>query len=98
MCIPLKARSTLGFRVASERALCIHALKAGSTVMALLRTLVDVWDRPGGEKKDTRNVTLRHWMAVWLKVKLQNVSYSSLYSKEDKRKKERKQSSQRTRR
>lgn len=51
LCIPLKARSTLGFRVASERALCIHTLKAGSTVMALLRTLVDVWDRPGGRKK-----------------------------------------------
>lgn len=43
MCIPLKAHSTLGFRVASERALGIHTLKAGSTVMALLRTLVDVF-------------------------------------------------------
>lgn len=51
MCIPLKAHSTLGFRVASERALGIHTLKAGSTVMALLRTLVDVWDRRGEKIK-----------------------------------------------
>lgn len=88
MCIPLKARSTLGFRVASERALCIHTLKAGSTVMALLRTLVDVWDRPGGEKKDTRNVTLRHWMAVWLKVRLQNGLQLQLAVFERRKKKE----------
>lgn len=87
MCIPLKAHSTLGFRVASERALCIHTLKAGSTVMALLRTLVDVWDRPGWEKKKIH--AMSHYATGWqcgLKVRLQNASYSSLYSKEEKKK------------
>lgn len=43
--IPAKAHRTSRFRVAPERALGIHALKARSTVMALLHTLIDVWGR-----------------------------------------------------
>lgn len=45
LCILAKAHRTSRFRVAPERALGIHALKAGSTVMALLHTLIDVWRR-----------------------------------------------------
>lgn len=45
LCLLVKAHRTLRFRIAPERALCIHTLKAESTVMALLHTLIDIWRR-----------------------------------------------------
>lgn len=42
LCIHVITHRTSRFGIAPERALCINALKAGSTAMALLRTLIDV--------------------------------------------------------
>lgn len=85
VCVPLKAHSTLGFRVASERALCIHTLKAGATVMALLHTLIDVWDGERGKKCAQCQVPPLDGSVV--KGELARESQSSLYLKEEKKRK-----------
>lgn len=43
LCILIKTRRTSRFRVARERALCIHTVKANSTIMASLHTLIDIF-------------------------------------------------------
>lgn len=90
MYVSLKAHSTLGFRVASERALCIHTLKAGATVMALLHTLIDVWKKEG--KCTQCQVSPLDGSVV--QGEIARESQSSLYSKEEE---EKKKSLQRTR-
>lgn len=84
MYVPLKAHSTLGFRVASERALCIHTLKAGAAVMALLHTLINVWERRG--KCTQCHVSPLDGSVV--KGEIARESQRSLYSKKEEEKRE----------
>lgn len=92
VCVPLKAHSTLGFRAASERALCVHAVETGPTVMALLHTLINVCKRGVGGRKRRKyacNATLHHWMAVWLNVRLHAHGKTRCVCKKKKKKKQR---------